>query len=654
MQHPAHTQHLFLASLLTLFVLSCQRENLQEQSPVKDDYGYLEINTQPDAGRIQQANQLVVWKGNGLKKEGISNHQLDDRGGEGSPDDDMYWLHIGDVTPLEYQGHALSATHVVVKDNFAYVSYHARGEDHLGAVEAVDLTDPELPVVVSQAFFSTADVNAIEVDQDAPASDTRLWVALSDAKKGAVLGQLSVQYGLFGNSLSYANLSNALSSGIASSANSIEHAGDFLYVTAGKSNGGVYLFDASDLHLIGNTSFNDAKYVVANGRVTGTSKVVTLQAGVSSFLRVETLGQFGFGAEVSIGEIAHQKTDAGNFGKSTLHFQADGSEIVYVAMGTGGVKAFDISNGIREVWASPADMIVNGNCNGVTTANGFLYAANGADGLAVFQLVDNEDPNLVFVWDLEAEGASVNFVETAGNFVFVAKGQGGLKILKRPESGDLLPLAAFNGNGTPLQLAAEQEVCETLLTSLYTQALPETQNAQNNHPEFFAPDITHNIVLEERCEVLVTFINEVAGYKNSLGYYYYDVNNPPATLDDLTKIIVFPNASAVGSGGELVPGNTMELLGTFNENTVIGFFLISDGWRDGRVTNGNYTLYSNPLFNPDNRVQSLIFHDETCSSTVLCFEDILTTGGDKDFNDVIFQVTTSPPSAINSELYIQL
>ncbi|MCR9287854.1 MAG: hypothetical protein NXI23_10750 [Bacteroidetes bacterium] len=51
--------------------------------------------------------------------------------------------------------------------------------------------------------------------------------------------------------------------------------------------------------------------------------------------------------------------------------------------------------------------------------------------------------------------------------------------------------------------------------------------------------------------------------------YYYKEDNPPASIDDITKLVVFPNASKSGSGGELVEGSTMKLLGTFEQGTII-------------------------------------------------------------------------------------
>ena len=45
-----------------------------------------------------------------------------------------------------------------------------------------------------------------------------------------------------------------------------------------------------------------------------------------------------------------------------------------------------------------------------------------------------------------------------------------------------------------------------------------------------------------------------AGYKNSLGYFIYESNNPPtsSTIADVEHVLIFPNSSRARSGGELV------------------------------------------------------------------------------------------------------
>ena len=65
-------------------------------------------------------------------------------------------------------------------------------------------------------------------------------------------------------------------------------------------------------------------------------------------------------------------------------------------------------------------------------------------------------------------------------------------------------------------------------------------------------DMIPDIVLKDNADVWVTFVGEGAGYKNVLGFYTYDAENPSDETpkpEDIT--IVFPNVSAKYSGGSL-------------------------------------------------------------------------------------------------------
>ena len=87
---------------------------------------------------------------------------------------------------------------------------------------------------------------------------------------------------------------------------------------------------------------------------------------------------------------------------------------------------------------------------------------------------------------------------------------------------------------------------------------------------------------------------------------------------------------------------------------MIGFFVIADGWRNQQITEGFYTQHTDAFLNNNNQQQALIFHDTTCNSTIICFEDISVPNGDKDYNDAIFQIQANPASAIDSSEYFQI
>ncbi len=639
----------------TLLFQACKKDNIEPTpdensslSEAPEGYFESEFNANGFSDRITYSNNVILW-------ENLNPFSAGEEDRTGDDCSDMFWLHVADVETYTLQGETLSATHIDFHDNKAYVSYHKRGATHMGAVEIIDLSDPTAPSIIFNGHTTEADINAITVGDDSNGQDVNVWLAMSDHNKGGVLAELRMAGGTTYDGFSIVNLSKHIESGITSSANAVSHSGDYLYVMSGKSHGGAFCLNTEDLNVLGSVEFQNGKSIDVNGHNGSASKVVSLQAGDQSSIRVEDIGSFHFSDEFEIGTILHQNVDATSSGKSALHFVDNNPDEVYVTMGMEGLKRFNIYTG-EETWQSPSDMISSGNTNGVTSDGEFIYVANGADGLTVFTQPEiGEDPERVFQWDLDdAQTASANMVATYGEWVFVAKGQGGVKILKRPQPGDYLPIDSYDDLGTPENMAEDEVICSTLLPNIFSNFLPEGQNTVATHPEFFNDDVPSSILIEEDAELAVTFVFEGAGYKNVLGYYYYDADNPPASVEEIQKLIIFPNASAEGSGGGLIEGNTVVLLGNFKANTVLGFFLNSNGWSNGEITEGLGAHYTDFNWNTNNSRQSILMYDNTCGATVIGFEDIYVPNSDKDFNDAIFQINCTPASAIDVGRFIQL
>jgi len=649
-------QYLAVVFLFTASTQSCKKDEFTPQnltnpalSEVPDGYFDSEKNPNGFDDRITYQNKVVMWENENFTSSGSAETR------NGDDYSDIFWLHVADIRPYVLFGETLSATHIDFYNNKAYVSYHKRGNTHLGAIEIIDLSNPAKPKVTFKGYLSKADVNAVTVGKDALNDDVKIWMALSDKDKGAVLGELTMTNGVSYGGFKMVNLSNHIEGGITSSANSVTQSGDYLYVSSGKTYGGAFCLDADDLAVLGSVEFQNGKYIDVNGPEGVASKVVSLQTGDESSLRVEDIGAFHFSEEHKIGEILHQNVDIVARGKSVLHFVDNNPKEVYVTMGMHGLSRIHIGTG-EETWHSPADMITTGNTNGITSDGEFIYVANGADGLTVFTQPEiGESPERVFQWDLDdATTASANMVQTYGEWIFVAKGQGGVKILKRPQPGDYLPIDDYDTQGKPANLADDQSTCPTLLSNIFTNFLPEGVNAKATNPQFFEDDVPSNIVLTEDAEVSVSFLHEGAGYKNVLGYYYFDSDNPPSSIDEITKLIAFPNASAEGSGGGLLEGNTVELLGNFKAGTTIGFFVNSNGWSNGTITEGLGGQYTNRKFNNNQTFQSLLMYDTNCDATVIGFEDIYLPQSDKDFNDALFQIRTYPNNAYDVDKLNQL
>lgn len=221
------------------------------------------------------------------------------------------------------------------------------------------------------------------------------------------------------------------------------------------------------------------------------------------------------------------------------------------------------------------------------------------------------------------------------------------------QTTNYLTLGTWNSEGVPNYLQQNDIVSQDFLNWIRA-SVKDGQNVPRTHPEWLSDTVVTNLYVIQNCDVFVTFIDEGAGYRNTLGFYTYNVNNPPQTIADIqnTMTIIFPNSSKVNSGGGMRAGMKVKI-GTFTPGTVIGWFIIADGFRSSNVTNGNWRLFSNPNLNPQTNTalkqQNLQLKDPNSGRVVLTFEDIRRDYGgcDNDFEDVVFYVSANPVSAIN-------
>lgn len=169
--------------------------------------------------------------------------------------------------------------------------------------------------------------------------------------------------------------------------------------------------------------------------------------------------------------------------------------------------------------------------------------------------------------------------------------------------------------------------------------LPSSQDASAIYPVLFSDTVQKKIVLTAESEVYITFVTERAVYKNTVGWYSYPLGQEPKSAKDLNIHVLFPNVSGKGEGGELLQGDKLQLGDTkFPKGTVIGFFLIIKGWKDGYINYGAETYYTDRHLNVNNNQQHVLFREKNGGRIVLGFEDMSFTIGDSDFNDILFTV----------------
>ena len=217
-------------------------------------------------------------------------------------------------------------------------------------------------------------------------------------------------------------------------------------------------------------------------------------------------------------------------------------------------------------------------------------------------------------------------------------------------------LGNYTSNGTPLYLVTPSDVVSIETLEMISNSLPESYPVPDYNPQYISSGYDTDLRIEDNADVWVTFVSEGAGYRNVLGFYTYDLNNPPTTAPSRSEItIIFPNVSALGSGGGLKTGDKVKI-GTFEAGTGIGWVLLANAWSSSAQTVGNalWDLYSNPNFNPEAdeelRYHNVLLADPNNERIILGFEDIRRDRAscDNDFNDAIFYVTANPYEAINT------
>jgi len=214
-------------------------------------------------------------------------------------------------------------------------------------------------------------------------------------------------------------------------------------------------------------------------------------------------------------------------------------------------------------------------------------------------------------------------------------------------------LNSYNANGVPnnlIDLSAELPL--NLVSDVYKR-LPESKNIKYNDPKLITDDLGANIQLLEDAEISVVFVNEGAGYNNSVGFFSYDPGNKPKAANELNTKIIFPNFSL-----PLLKLGDAVKLGKFKAGSGVGFTIVSNGW-NGREVNPNQP--SNTIFqtikalNPEPagtsnlNAHTVLLAKPEDGILILGFEDINRTFSycDHDFNDVVIAIKVSPFSAID-------
>ncbi|EIM76057.1 hypothetical protein A3SI_11889 [Nitritalea halalkaliphila LW7] len=227
-------------------------------------------------------------------------------------------------------------------------------------------------------------------------------------------------------------------------------------------------------------------------------------------------------------------------------------------------------------------------------------------------------------------------------------------------------MGTWDANGRPNYLTTPDIITKELLDRV-NHFLPESKDLRNTFPELLDERYSRELELTEDAEVWVTFVHTGAGYRNAVGYYYYNKNDKPRTPDDVkNRTILFPNITR-NSGSGARTGDKIKLAGpnngAFEAGTVIGWFLLADAWSAPNSTlgNGRWTLYADRTLNTfipqaGLREHMVFLYNNVNRTLLMGWEDIRrdNQGSDHDFNDVVFYASWNPITSVSPDNYPKL
>ncbi|MEW5057306.1 MAG: DUF4114 domain-containing protein [Cycloclasticus sp.] len=244
---------------------------------------------------------------------------------------------------------------------------------------------------------------------------------------------------------------------------------------------------------------------------------------------------------------------------------------------------------------------------------------------------------------------------------------------------------------TPSPEITNIKVSPSLLETVQQQ-LPEQTSV---NPAFLNTDYAPHLSLNQDADVSVTFIDEGAGYKNSLGWMTFaddslssltkaDIDldqsgnislNEINAIDGVNTGWLFPNASEAGGGGNLLPGDTVKVTdGAIAADTSLSFFLAQNAWNpyknevsDGVLGGERQLFYGLDFLNPEadfsstlvssqaeSRHIAMLFASDEQEQVITGFEDLnrinryandWKIASDDDFNDAVFIINSNPADA---------
>ncbi len=328
--------------------------------------------------------------------------------------------HIARIPPVHVADDSVQANDIVIHGNTAVIAYNYAGDLFAGALQVVDITRSNEPLITHEIIFEHHDINALYTD-----GNTVVFGGAADPDvighrsfvSSAPVATLDPEY-LFEHQLPMPSFA----------VTGISGTGSLWFASNGARDGTIVTFN-DQLEPVDTLSLPDARDVAAyqggicsvsgttdNNEAEGRVTVFDLDGTVQYTLKIPDFGSDYHKATV---EIVHG---------------------TYAALGLSeaGCKVLDLQSG--KFVAEEDNPVASGvgiatNCNSVSADGNLLFTANGNFGFQVYRSTNGSFSDLERVgfvpFDQLQSGDdyySANHISFRGNHLFVASGVGGVNI----------------------------------------------------------------------------------------------------------------------------------------------------------------------------------------------------------------------------------
>ncbi len=390
---------LLFASVL-LFAISCSDETTVFSEPVND----LSL----------ESNEKVLTDGVSFEASGVldilDEATLTGKTSKAEEQAGDYPLTlVAQINPPSFSGaENLTASHIDVDGNYAYVAYNTVEDGYAGAIDVINISDPYNPRITSRLYYTNADINSIIYD------DGYVYAVggvNSELSVTATSNSLVAKISAINGRLDTSNITYGFQEGF--TATDVTTTNNKILVTSGKD-GTVTAYDKTNITILNEALFPDLRAIT-----TQDDKIAVLEATTGVVILDQ---EFNTTKEITI------NSDFGLATKRTLSFH---DEHIIVAEGAKGAGVYNATSGdfieyvpilINPDGVDTQDIVTNA----VATNEEVLLMANGGAGLCLAE--DNGiNPDLVGIIALDG---SINYVASKGDYVFAASGKAGLQIIK--------------------------------------------------------------------------------------------------------------------------------------------------------------------------------------------------------------------------------